>query len=183
MDLLNNLCRVRPRVKASPHALPATGVERRGVSLGDALQAEGELGSDAASSLGIQGESLPVDVGEVVAGLVVARVHGRSRSGEDTRGWDAELEESDIVGGRSEPTAHGKLRLAKQGLTCLPIVGILALGLQILDQRSTPDLVGIGVSVDSVDWLDGAYHVVVEVKADLVGLLGGELRAIVQGSK
>lgn len=63
----------------------------------------------------------------------------------------------------------------------LPVVGILALGLQPVDKDIASDLVGISVGVHGIGRLDGADHVVVEVEANLVSLLQGEMRPVVEG--
>lgn len=61
-----------------------------------------------------------------------------------------------------------------------PILNILAFGLQIVEENIATSLVGVGISIDSVDGLLRANHVVIEVKADCVCFVFGEMLAIVE---
>lgn len=75
----------------------AGGVSAGLGSRGDAVQAEGELSSSPAGSLGVEGEGTPVDVLDGVACEMVAGVGLCIGAGEKAGGWDAELDKGDVV--------------------------------------------------------------------------------------
>jgi hypothetical protein len=60
------------------------------------------LCSKSARSFGVDGDGVIVDVGDGVAGEVVARIRGSTSAGEYAARWDAEVEEADVIRGGSE---------------------------------------------------------------------------------
>lgn len=100
--LLDDASLLGPLVEAANHGPLAARVGR---SLGagrHAVQAQRELRRRSSGGLGVEGDGLPVDVGEVVAQLVVAGILGCAGAGEDAGRRDAELEEGDVVRRGSE---------------------------------------------------------------------------------
>ncbi|TKW49854.1 hypothetical protein CTA1_11184 [Colletotrichum tanaceti] len=135
---------------------------RRGIGArGDALERVGERGESAAGGLCVEGERLPVDVVDGVAGQVVARVV-LALAGEDGRGRDAELDETGVVGPGVE----------------LGVRDHLAVGLEVVGQQLGPDA-AVVVRRELVDGVGRRDHVVVEVVLDLVGLLRAEVLGVV----
>jgi hypothetical protein len=85
--LLNYLGSVGPFIKCPPDASFAARIGRRFASGRNAVQAQGKLSGNTASSLGVQGQGIPVDVLDSVAAQVVARIgRGSSASKEAGRG-------------------------------------------------------------------------------------------------
>ena len=166
MRLLNHVGNVGPLGEAASNTTLGLGVDRGGLARGDALDGQGELGHGTTGSLGVDGDGVPVDVGEVVAGGVVARVLGSTGAGEDTGGGNAELKEGDVVRGSAEGAVLSRVAL---------------LG-EVVEEELATGLVGVGVGVDGVGGSDGADHVVVVVELDGVGLSLGELSAVVVGA-
>lgn len=72
----------------------------------------GKLSSGASGRFRVEGNGFPVDVVDIIALEVIANVVRCASAGEDAGGGDAELEESDVVGGRAEAAA--KRRLVKE---------------------------------------------------------------------
>lgn len=66
-------------------------------SRGDAVQAEGEVSSSPAGSLGVESEGTPVDVLDGVTREVVAGVGLCVGAGEEAGGWDAELDKGNVI--------------------------------------------------------------------------------------
>lgn len=97
MRLVNHLCDLCSPVKRSLDSPSAAWVEARLFSRRDAVQAQCELCSCTTGSLGVHCDGLPVDVVQVIAGLVVARIFWGTGAGEETRGGDSELQEGNIV--------------------------------------------------------------------------------------
>jgi hypothetical protein len=87
-----------PLLEARSNSPLALRVRRNLVTLGDALQAESELGSSATSCLGVESQRSPVDVVDGVAGQMVARVGFSVGAGEDARRGDAELDKGGVIG-------------------------------------------------------------------------------------
>jgi len=67
------------------------------IPLGDSLEREGKLGSNAASSLGIESDGVPMDVSDIVTSLVVAWVLRISGASKEARGRNAKLKEANVV--------------------------------------------------------------------------------------
>jgi len=185
--LLDDPSRRRPLVKSPAHLPSRLGVRGRLVPGRHAVQADGKLGGDVRGGLGVDLDRVPVDVIEVVAGLVVADVPGGTRAGEEAAAGDAELQEADVVGGGAKLAAAGCkqlrniiMQILTGGFLNLPVLGRLALGLEVVEQRLRAVLVVVVVGVDGVLGLEAANHVVVEVELDLVGLFLLELRGVVQ---
>lgn len=63
-----------------------------------------------------------------------------------------------------------------------PVRNRLAFGLEIVKEEMATRLVGVGISMHSVDGLLGANHVVIEVKADRVNFVFGQILAVVERS-
>lgn len=87
-----------PLLEARSNSPLALRVRRNLVTLGDALQAESELGSSTTSCLGVESQRSPVDVVDGVAGQVVARVGFGVGTGEDAGRGDAELDKGGVIG-------------------------------------------------------------------------------------
>lgn len=124
----------------------------------NAVEAEGQAGGQATGGLCVDGQGVPVDVLEVVAGQVVAGVGGGAGSGEDAGGGDAALQEAVVVAVGGEGLKGGGLAVGGQ------VVG------QVLRAHGAA-LEEVGVLVDDELGEGGADHVKVGVEADLVGLL------------
>jgi hypothetical protein len=87
-----------PLLKTRRNSSLALGVSRGLVSCRNAFEAKSELGSSTASSLGVEGQSTPVDVVDGVAFQVIARIGLSIGAGEDSGGGDAEFYEGGVVG-------------------------------------------------------------------------------------
>lgn len=139
-------------------------------SLGAAGQvlevAVGEDGSGASGGLGVDRDCLPVDVVNVVAGKVVARIVGGS-AGEQTRRGNANVDEAHIVGTGTERGVLG---------------GETLLGKVIVEEVGAEGVAGVVTAVDGEHGVDGTNHIVVEVEADLVGILLGQSASVVEGA-
>lgn len=95
--LLNHLGELGRPVEPSLNGPSAAGVGARLLSRRDAIQAQGELCRRTTSSLGVESDGLPVDVVEVVTGLVVARVLWSTSTGENSRRGYAKLQKGNII--------------------------------------------------------------------------------------
>lgn len=127
----------------------------------------GEVSGNTGSGLGVDGQSIPVDVVEGITGQVVAWVGGGAGTGEDTGRGDAELEEADVVRTGAETTEGSGLALSRD----------------VVVDRLGAELVTLVVAkVDVVDGVDGADHIIVPVETDGIGLGFGKLGSVVERS-
>lgn len=97
-----------PPLEAFHHPRAAAEVGGRLAPRGDAVQREGQLGGDAAGGLGVDGEGIPVNVVNSVAGKVVAGVFGITGAGKEAGGRNTELEEADIIRAATERPKEGE---------------------------------------------------------------------------
>jgi len=151
-----------PALELVVHLVATTEV-RGGVETGrHALERVGEDSKGVGGGLGVDDESLPADVVEVVALLVVAGVPWGAVSGEEADGRDSELDEASVIGAAVE----------------FRVLDFLALGddvvLEELDTNAA-----VLVTRDLILGGNGRNHVVVEVELDLVRLLGGQVLSVV----
>lgn len=100
-----------PLLEALGDLHPAPQVGRGGVPDGYSIQRQRQLSSQSSCSLGVDGDGIEVDVGDCVAGEMIAGVCGSTGASENTARWDAEVEEADVVGAGSEGSIKGQSQL------------------------------------------------------------------------
>ena len=96
----------RPFLKALHNATTGTEVGARLLAGRHSLEREGQFGQSARCRSGIDGECVPVDVVQVVAGLVVARIVRCAGARVQRRRRDAELDEADKIGAGAESSGR-----------------------------------------------------------------------------
>lgn len=119
----------RPFLEALGNLHPAPQVGRGGVPDRDTLQRQRKLSSQSACSLGVDGDGIVVDVGDGVAGKVVAGVSGCTGAGEDAARWYAEVVEADVVGTGSKGSVV---------VVSIRLWGMLKVILDVLTQSKRP---------------------------------------------
>lgn len=97
----------RPPAEALRHPPPGAPARAGLLARSHTLERRRKPGQRAGRRLRVDRERFPVDVVEVVAGLVVARVIGLARARVQRRAGDPELDEADKVGAAAEATARG----------------------------------------------------------------------------
>lgn len=173
----------RPLLETLGDLHPAPQVRGGGVPARDPVQGQRQLRSKSPCGLGIDGDGVEVDVGDGVAGEMVAGICGSTGAGEDAARWDAEVEEADVVRPGSEGSSLSQssiLFASKRGTEQnLPKVCVLALGRKVC-QQIIRGPTAVLILVDGKYRERRAYHVVVEVVLDLVDLLSWQVPRVVQ---
>lgn len=96
-----------PLLEALGDLHPASQVRGGGVPDRDTVQRQRQLCCQSPCGLGVDGNGVKVDIGDGVAGEMVAGVCGSTGAGEDAARWDAEVEEADVVRASSERSSQG----------------------------------------------------------------------------
>lgn len=107
--VFGNLDSVRDVPETVLHTTARPRIGGRFVARGHAIHIQRKFGSNIRGRFRVELIGVPVDVGEVVAQLVVAGVVGGTGAGEQGGGGDANLQETVVVGGAAKFTASDML--------------------------------------------------------------------------
>lgn len=152
------------------------------VDLGQSLEALGVLGDGVGNALGVDEVGFPVEVGNVIAGLVVVDVVGNTglateelslllglellSTGEETTRWNTVLDESGVI--RSAAELRGDIGLA------VGLVELLKVLLKDVGASRASEVEGVAITVvDTIDVV-GAGNLV-QVSIDLIKRMRGNL--------